>query len=450
MAFFEYLRQIGSAFNLGTDLIKPIGGVCPDDKVSVIRTDCYGNLLISNGDTAASDAFGRHRVSNIVGIWDIQNQYDKNSLFWDEILTGAASAATHNPNKSTISMTTTTASGDSVTRTTRRYFRYRPGRSQFVAMTGIMGAAESGCRKQIGLFDDFNGIFWEQDSSGNLNVVVRSYATGSVVENRISQSNWNINKFDGSGFGGIVLDPTKIQIILIDFQWLGAGRVRIGFDIDGLIVWAHHFKHANIIDSVYMSTANLPLRYKIENVSSLSSTATLQQVCAFIASEGDLDDDIQGINFSADTNGTINVNSSNNLVPLIAIRLKSTFKSITNRGLVRPVDVSVLSGNTDNLRVVLLLNPTFNNAPSYNSADTDSLVEYFVYNGTVSFSSQGKRLKSFYLADQNSVYVFGLFSKFLMSRSVDNTSSDIFVLAVENINGGNAPVAGSIDWLELY
>ena len=66
-------------------------------------------------------------------------------------------------------------------------------------------------------------------------------------------------------------------------QWLGVGRVRVGFNINGVIYYAHYFNNANNLGSVYMSTPNLPVRYE---VSSTGGSVTLDQICCTVQSEG--------------------------------------------------------------------------------------------------------------------------------------------------------------------
>lgn len=81
----------------------------------------------------------------------------------------------------------------------------------------------------------------------------------------MAQSAWNVDKLDGTGASGITVDPTKSQIFVFDFEWLGVGRVRTGLVVDGKIYYFHYFSHANVTNVVYMSTPNLPLRYELEN-----------------------------------------------------------------------------------------------------------------------------------------------------------------------------------------
>jgi hypothetical protein len=109
--------------------------------------------------------------------------------------------------------------------------------------------------------------------------VVRSSATGTIQENVVNQAQWNIDTF-------AALDFTKANIFIADLEWLGVGRVRCGFVVDGEIRYCHEFNHANSIDKVYMTSAILPVSYRLHNSSAIASPAVLKQVCTSVVSEG--------------------------------------------------------------------------------------------------------------------------------------------------------------------
>ena len=79
-----------------------------------------------------------------------------------------------------------------------------------------------------------------------------------------AQAHFNLDTMDGTGPSGVPLDLTKSQIFVIDYEWLGVGRVRFGFVFAGAIVYCHDAVFANTVGSVYMSTPNNPLRYQTE------------------------------------------------------------------------------------------------------------------------------------------------------------------------------------------
>jgi len=168
-------------------------------------------------------------------------------------------------------------------RQTFQRFNYQPGKSMLIMLTGILGDG-IGLTRRCGYYDDNNGLFFSLES-GTVKVVRRTSVTGSPVDNKVSQSDWNIDKMDGSGDSGIILDFDKAQLFLIDFEWLGLGRVRMGFVVNGRIYYCHQFLNGNSLSAVYMSTPNLPLRYEISN-DGTGGAGTLQHVCSTVISEG--------------------------------------------------------------------------------------------------------------------------------------------------------------------
>lgn len=135
----------------------------------------------------------------------------------------------------------------------------------------------------MGFFNDANGVMLR--ASGNtLQFVIRSSTSGSVSETVVNQSDWNINTLPALNFA-------KAQIFTADIEWLGVGRVRTGFVIDGEIVYCHEFQHSNVLNSVYMGTAILPLSYRIHNATAQASGHSMKQICSSILSEGGYEPD---------------------------------------------------------------------------------------------------------------------------------------------------------------
>jgi hypothetical protein len=241
----------------------------------------YGNTVI-NGNTG-TDAFGRTRISEPFTLFDSQNRYLDGNQFASK--TAGTGSVTYQANSSSFALAVGTASGDSVIRQCRTVQVYQPGKSLLVMDTFAMGTLQTGLRQRVGYFTSGNGVYFEADGE-DLYMVIRSSVTGSVVETRIAQSNWNQDSMDGTGPSGITLDPTKTQIFWTDIEWLGVGSVRVGFVINGIFYICHVFNHANIDSTVYMTTATLNCRYEITNTANTASPATMQQICSTVISEG--------------------------------------------------------------------------------------------------------------------------------------------------------------------
>jgi hypothetical protein len=98
--------------------------------------------------------------------------------------------------------------------------------------------------------------------------VTTSYATLSkTFEKRIPQTNWNIDKMDGTGFSGYEVDLNRMQMLYIDYSWYGAGAIRWGLrGSNGEITYVHKEANNNVNFEAYMRSGNLPGRYETNTV----------------------------------------------------------------------------------------------------------------------------------------------------------------------------------------
>jgi len=113
-----------------------------------------------------------------------------------------------------------------------------------------------------------------------------------TVDTRVPQHEFNIDKCDGSGPSGFVLNLNKIQMAYADYSWYGAGKIRFGFkDQNGHVVYVHEFKHNNRLNESYFRSGNLPGRYEIENGPNATTAPTLFHFGTSIIMDGTFDDD---------------------------------------------------------------------------------------------------------------------------------------------------------------
>ncbi len=178
-----------------------------------------------------------------------------------------------------------TSINQEVVRESTLVFAYQPGKSLQIINTFVMGDAKTGLRQRVGYFGVGNGVYLERDGE-EIAFVLRSSANNTIVDTRIIQSAWNVDKLDGVGVSKKTLDLDKANIFFIDVEWLGVGTVRCGFVIDGQLIHCHSFHHAGIESDAYMTTAVLPVRYEIKNTAGTASASTLKQICSTVISEG--------------------------------------------------------------------------------------------------------------------------------------------------------------------
>jgi hypothetical protein len=320
-----------------------------------------------------TDAFGRLRVSEPYSLFDSQNRYAADNQFDTSTVTGGST--TYLPNEATVRMDVTTASGAEVVRQSFRSMLYQPGKSLLVLATFVMNVPKANLRQRVGFFSTQNGLYFELTgaSPGTKAFVLRTYISGSVdnTTRRVEQSAWNGDKLDGTGPSGLTLDLTKPQILWMDFEWLGVGNVRTGFIINGQYIICHTYQNANVTgNSVYMTTATLPVRYEITNTAATADASSLKQICSSVVSEGGLEP--TSISHVAQRTTSL-VGFGTTLVPLVSIRLASTALG----AVVLPNAIKVLPTSADDFEIQLVKNATLTGA-TYNAVASDANVEYDV------------------------------------------------------------------------
>lgn len=85
-----------------------------------------------------------------------------------------------------------------------------------------------------------------------------------TIDLKIPQSQFNIDKLDGTGPSGLTVDSTKMQMYYLDYSWYGAGSIRFGFrDPTGKVFYCHRFVNTNQNYEAWMRSGNLPARYEV-------------------------------------------------------------------------------------------------------------------------------------------------------------------------------------------
>ena len=401
--------------------------------------------LVRADDSPSIDAFGRWRVSNPETLFDSKQLHDNLPLLWDDAETsGSGTSSIHNSDEAaTLIRVGATTAGTRVRQTFQR-FNYQPGKSQLILMTFVEFDTATGITKRVGYFDDNDGLFFESDE-GTLRAVRRTNVTGSPVDNSVDQSSWNIDPMDGTGPSGKTLDASKTQIAAIDFEWLGVGRVRMGWVMDGNIYYCHQFLNANVLGTTYMSTPNLPLRYEISNDGN-GAQDDFYTICSSVMSEGGLQD--IGILRYASTEGThINANTTNTAYVICGIRLKTTHLDAT----IKIESASMVNSTTDDFEWFLVLNPTVANAITF-SDQTNSAIQFGVGNsGNPSNSTVtgGTQITGGFVKAAGSTGDFraSIDNAIKLGAAIDGTRDEIYLCC--RPLAANADIDGGITWREL-
>lgn len=414
-----------------------------DQNLSALNVKVTNTLdVVSNPVATQLDAFGRLRISNPVTLFDSSHRYRDNNL-WSS-LTAVGGSHVFNANQGLVDLTVNTTQDSEVIRETTKVFSYQPGKSLLAINTFVMEEGKSGLRQRVGYYGANNGLYLELDGS-SLSFVKRSSITGSVVDTKVAQASWNGDKLDGTGSSGITLDITKAQIMWMDIEWLGVGSVRMGFIINGQFIVCHTFHHANIIDSTYITTASLPLRYEIKNTTATSGNSTLKQICSTVISEGGYE--LRGLQQAIGTPITTprNLATAGTFYPIVSLKLKTS--ALDAIVILTALSIMPVESGNFNWQVRASGDTT---GGTWLSAGDNSAVEY---NITGTAHTGGRILASGFVKSTNSIgptidiLKEALFKFQLERNALTGTPFELSLVLASDSN--NRDIYGSMDWEEI-
>lgn len=233
---------------------------------------------------------------------------------------------------------------------TYNHIRYAPGVSTLFRATFNFNAIGANIRSRIGMFTDQgtfpstagDGFFLENDA-GSISVVRRYMTQGATgAEERVLQANWNLDKLNGTGASGVNLNWAMAQHLVVEYQWLGVGTIRFGFETGANgIVWCHEMVSVNQVAESWSRTGALPVRAETYNYGTAAiSNFTLINVC--VIQEGDVADLRGWRYFGGNSGATPKVGglTAGTLYPVMGIRAAGT-NDLTKRARIVPVSLSI-------------------------------------------------------------------------------------------------------------
>lgn len=389
-------------------------------------------------DSPSVDAFGRVRTSEPFTIFDSKQLHDASPLFFDDQeVSGSGTSSAHSANEAATTMSVSATTAGKRVRQTFMRFNYQSGKSHEILVTFGEFDTSTGITKAVGYFDDNNGIFFKSDE-GVVSVNQRSNVTGSPVDTSVTQSNWNLDKMDGTGKSGVTLDFTKTQIGFIDFEWLGVGRVRTGFVVDGMVYYVHEFNNANNLTTVYMSTPNLPIRYEIEN-DGTGAADDFVHICSSVQSEGG--QEANGVLHHVDS-GTTAALSSGTQYAILGGRLKSTHLDVAV--IVENVSLAIVNTSGGKAHWEFIVGGSV--AGTFTYADKANSAVQIAQGGATNTVTGGTDIDGGYVTDSASSR-FSVPNALRLGSYIDGTPQEWQLVVTPLTN--NITVQASVTWREL-
>lgn len=405
------------------------------------------------GDNAALDGFGKLRVTQPKTLFDAKQLTDKLPYVFDEIISGVGAASVWQKGDSMTKMTTSN-SGEYVIRQTSMHMNYQPGKSLLGYFTGVF-TPQLNVTKRIGLFQGLSsapytptdGIFIESTDGATGYVAFKILKTvGVTYALSAAQPEWNLDRLDGTGRSGLSINLSSAQLLVIDYEWLGVGRIRCGFNIAGKTIYAHEFIHTNGLLAPYMTSGNQPIRYEIRQTG--SGSGFLNHICSSVMSEGG--EEYIGTSLTADLTGVNGVNLiTASYRPLLAVRLNPDSHDLS----VVLKTLNILNTGTATAMYKVIMNPTITNGSlNFVNLASNPNVQSAQGSSTLGLSG-GYELTTGYAfkgADKSAQGGTGpnqLLGELAILGTRINGTPDVFVIAAKGVEGATDGVFAAVDMI---
>jgi hypothetical protein len=177
-----------------------------------------------------------------------------------------------------------------------------------------------------------------------------------TVDTLIPQSQFNMDKLDGSAGpfnpSGYLIDPTKMNMIGIQWTWYGAGFIDFMLrGPTGNYITAHRLRSNNLNNEAYMRSGNQPVRYEVINettrsylTTAMTNSDTTMTVAdtTFLPSAGTIYVDNELISYTSKTSTT-----------LLGLTRNTTF-SCFNKGSNRTFSAGIAASHASGAGVILV------------------------------------------------------------------------------------------------
>lgn len=239
---------------------------CPNNNTHTIDPNSIVVVdSVSSTETAVSNLpktpFNEVRVAERTRVIELKSVFGISSLR-DIVTTTGTGSVTNTLGDPEFTMTVSGANDTAQLQSADRG-RYVAGLQGEVGMACRLPASLTGNQViKIGIFDNSNGLYFKYTAAGMFACVLRD-----GVEIATPQSQWNIDKFDGTGPSGVNgIDYSKGIIFIIDFTWYGYGgiiwSINTSINTTQTSWYAHHYSPQG---QTSIKNPNLPLTVTMAN-----------------------------------------------------------------------------------------------------------------------------------------------------------------------------------------
>jgi len=387
-------------------------------------------------------AFGDVRTAELSPIFQGSFEYTvDNTDLCENTKTGAATVTQAD---GMLVLSTTTTTGSTAKHNSKIHARYRAGLGGVLRFTALFTSPVAGTEQLCGLADETGSTaaFKNGYMVGYYGTDFGFHRFQNDAVTTVALEDWD-DPLDGTGPSGMTLDPTKLNVFFVAFQYLGAGAIRLWVEdaATGDMINAHTILYANLNTSPSTHNPNFHAMYWVDN------GATTSNIQLKAASYGYFIEGKTGnIEYHQPQNssGIKTKNTVTSEVAILTIMVKSTYASKTNFIDIQleRIAASIEASAANNLGYIRLVkNATLGGSPSYSDINaTNSVVEIDNSGTTV---TGGTNILTTPLAGRNDKAIESLLDYKIILQAGDT-------LTISGVSTSSATINAAMLWKELF
>lgn len=306
--------------------------------------------------------FGTLETAELTPVVQEDFVYGLNTQQWSTaVVSGAGAAVDTNASRLRI-QSGTNASGYAYIMS-RHFIRYRPGQGQVARFTMIFTAGSASNVQLLGVGSiasnaPYDGYFF--GFNGTAFGIVR-YAAGTPTW--VAQTSWNGDQCNGGSSQFGTLDPTKGNVAMIKYPYLGYGSIEFFLlsPMTGRWVLCHTIQYPNAFTAVQVTNPTMQfIGFTLNSGNTSNKIMYCGSLGIFISGVRSFVNDPEWAIDNSKTNPTVETN-------IIGLLNCLSYNGVVNKGLIRLRSLSSVTtgGGTPYGIIRLKINPTIGGTPAY-------------------------------------------------------------------------------------
>jgi hypothetical protein len=356
------------------------------NKYKNVQMDSENGLevSISNPTTALGDL----RMASLVPQVEINFKYNINKFILKTDIIGSGSIASED----SMGKLTVTSSNSSVEVRSRKVAKYYTGQGLLVRFGAFFNTPVTGSKQLAGLGHDGDGVY-----IGTIDTNIAIIIVKDEIYDNVIQSSFNVDKLDGTGPSGMIIDITKGNVFQIQFQWNGFGNIKfyVQEENTGKYTLFHNYLRTNLHNVVTVSNPIFAIRGCIENTTN-NTEMNMNLSGMAIFNEGKISKS-GPVHYIDNIIGGI---GKDNYVHLLSIRNKTVYNSATNHIQIFILDMGFSNDHNSHGSIIIYKNSTLTNATWTHVDENHSVVEY---TNDANLSITGLKTKGLFIGKDDAI-----------------------------------------------